>query len=497
MKILLVRSRYVFPKHYFPRTTNEPLGLEYLAAAIKKSHTVEIFDSIAEGWNKYLPADNSEDLLYQGTDLKSLQKAISRFKPDVIGVTWIFSVQNRPVIETIDFIKKNNKDIPIIVGGSHPSANPIQVMEQVPNIDIVVFGEGEITLKELLDKRLERLETINGVVYRKENQIIQNPSREFIKNIDDIPLPARDLAPYRNYSKQIFYASLISLFKKAGINPRQQRNLAFLSSSIPLLYELYCVFYNKIHKEKQLPFGDIMMSRGCPNNCVFCAVHTIWKPTWRPHSLERVLEEIDYLVSKQGIRRIFIADDNFNISKENIIQICQAIVARKYNITFQTGPYLPTLDDEILEWLKKAGVRSMRLSIESGNQEVLDKIIRKRIDLSKVPSVVKSAQRIGFNVEGAFILGLPGETIETMNDTVNFIKRVGFDGAKLSIYQPFPNTDAYEICRKKGYLTKDYDPERIYVRGGDCFVKTEEFTPEDVLKIAKEFWKNNERGVTE
>jgi radical SAM superfamily enzyme YgiQ (UPF0313 family) len=129
----------------------------------------------------------------------------------------------------------------------------------------------------------------------------------------------------------------------------------------------------------------------------------------------------------------------------------------------------------------------IRLSIESGNQEVLDKIIRKRIDLSKVPGVVKSAQRIGLNVEGAFILGLPGETIETMNDTVNFIKRVGFDGVKLSIYQPFPNTDAYEICRDKGYLTKDYDPERLYVRGGDCFVKTEEFTPEDVLKIAKGF----------
>ncbi len=496
MKILLVRSRYIFPKHYFPRLIDEPLGLEYLAGAIRKSHTVEIFDSIAEGWNKYSLADDGEDLLYQGADLKSLQKVISRFKPDVIGVTWIFSVQNRPVIETINFIKKNTKNMPIIVGGSHPSANPIQVMEQVPNIDIVVFGEGEITLKELLDKRLNNLETINGIAYRDNGQIIQNPAREFIKNIDDVPLPARDMVPYRNYSKQMLYAFLISLFRKTGIKPKCQRNLAFLASSIPLLYKLYYFFYNKNHEERQLPFSDIMTSRGCPNNCVFCAVHVIWKHTWRAHSLERVLEEIDYLV-KNGIKRINIQDDNFNISKERIIKICQAIVARKYNITFQTGPYLPTLDDEILEWLKKAGVRSMRLSIESGNQEVLDKIIRKRIDLSKVPSVVKSAQRIGFNVEGAFILGLPGETIETMNDTVNFIKRVGFDGAKLSIYQPFPNTDAYEICRKKGYLTKDYDPERIYVRGGDCFVKTEEFTPEDVLKIAKEFWKNNERGVTE
>jgi len=492
MKILLVRSRYIFPKEYLLRPISEPLGLEYLAAMIRKSHQVEIFDSIAEGWNKYSPADNGEELAYQGVGLKALQKKINSFKPDVIGITWIFSQQNRPVIETIDFIRKNNKNIPLIIGGSHPSANPILAMEQAPNVDIVVVGEGELTLKELLDKNLKNLETISGIAYRKNGGIIRNPDREFIKNIDDIPLPARDLVPYLNYSKQMLFAFLIKFFEKIGFKQKYQRHLAFLFSSIPLLPKLFYIFRNKKHEESQLPFGNIMTSRGCPNNCVFCAVHIIWKHTWRPHSLERVLEEIDYMVKKLGVKKITFDDDNFNLSKERIIKICQAIVVRKYNVSFVSGAtYLSTLDDEVLAWLKRAGFKSIRLSIESGNQEVLDKIIRKRFDLSTVAGVVKSAQKFGLRVEGAFIVGLPGETIQTMRDTVNFAKKTGFDYVRIFVYQPFPNTDAYEICKNKGYLTDDYDPERLYIVGNKCFVKTEEFSPEDVLRIAKGFDETN------
>ena len=129
----------MLPKFYLPRFINEPLGLEYLAAAVRKNHEVQIFDLIAEGWNRYRSADDQEDFFYQGSDLKTLQKKISSFKPEVIGLTWLFSVQNRPIIETINFIKENNKNVFLIVGGSHPSANPVQIIKDNSGIDAVVF----------------------------------------------------------------------------------------------------------------------------------------------------------------------------------------------------------------------------------------------------------------------------------------------------------------------------------------------------------------------
>ncbi len=479
----------MLPKFYLPRFINEPLGLEYLAAAVRKNHEVQIFDLIAEGWNRYRSADDQEDFFYQGSDLKTLQKKISSFKPEVIGLTWLFSVQNRPIIETINFIKENNKNVFLIVGGSHPSANPVQIIKDNSGIDAVVFGEGEITLKELLDKGLKEPESIDGLAFKKEGKIIQNKARAFVKNIDDILPPARDLIPYPKYSKQMLYVFLVNRFKKFDfLGQKNQRRLAFLFSSLPFLEKVYYRFYNRRHEgDLQLPEGDVMTSRGCPNNCIFCAVHIIWKHTWRAHSVERVLEEIGRLVLKYKLKRINIQDDNFNISKERLIKICQGIVEKDYKITFSaSGTYAPALDDEVLKWMQKAGFKNIRLSIESGNQEVLDKIIRKRIDLSKIPDIVKMAQKYGMKVEGAFIFGLPGETKQTMRDSVDFAKKAGFDGIKYFIYQPFPNTEAYDICEEKGYITEGYDPERIFITGNDAYVKTEEFSPEDVLSIARE-----------
>jgi len=474
-------------KFYFPRFINEPLGLEYLAAYLRNDHQVEILDAVAQGWNKYWLVEENPEMIYQGLNLKEIIKKINQSQPEVIGITWLFSTQNDCVNATIKAIKQTNKKIITVVGGPYPSANSKQILKDNHHLDIVIYGEGEITFKELLDKEIKDLENIQGIAFRENGQIKINPPRPLIENLDKLPLPARDLVPYQNYAKQNLYAFIYNRLNRWGINPQKNKSLTDKLSSLPFLEKFYYQLHNQKRKNDLLPKADIVSSRGCPNHCTFCAIHNIWQHKWRMHSAENVLQEIDWLVNNYGIRHINFQDDNFNASKKRTIEICQGLIKRKYNLTIlaPAGAFIPTLDEEILTWLKKAGLNNLRMSIESGNQEILNKIIKKRIDLNQIKPIVQICKKLGIKTEGAFMFGIPGETIQTMQDTLNFARKMKFDRIKKFIFQPFPNTELYDICVKNNYLTKDYDPRKIYVTGNKCYVKTEEFSPEDVIKIAR------------
>ena len=487
MKILLIRPFFSVEKFYFPRFINEPLGLEYLAAYLRNDHQVEILDAVAQGWNKYWLVEENPEMIYQGLNLKEIIKKINQSQPEVIGITWLFSTQNDCVNATIKAIKQTNKKIITVVGGPYPSANSKQILKDNHHLDIVIYGEGEITFKELLDKEIKDLENIQGIAFRENGQIKINPPRPLIENLDKLPLPARDLVPYQNYAKQNLYAFIYNRLNRWGINPQKNKSLTDKLSSLPFLEKFYYQLHNQKRKNDLLPKADIVSSRGCPNHCTFCAIHNIWQHKWRMHSAENVLQEIDWLVNNYGIRHINFQDDNFNASKKRTIEICQGLIKRKYNLTIlaPAGAFIPTLDEEILTWLKKAGLNNLRMSIESGNQEILNKIIKKRIDLNQIKPIVQICKKLGIKTEGAFMFGIPGETIQTMQDTLNFARKMKFDRIKKFIFKPFPNTELYDICVKNNYLTKDYDPRKIYVTGNKCYVKTEEFSPEDVIKIAR------------
>lgn len=490
MKILLVRTFYSLEKIYFPHFINEPLALEYLAAYIKNDHQVKIFDALVEGWNQYCEVPNDPERLYQGANLAKLEKAINQFGPEVIGINWFFSSQNDPVQITTQYLKNKFPHLPIIVGGPQPSSEPAQTLKDYTQVDIVVYGEGEVTLKELLDKGLNNLPSILGIVYRQDDKIIQNEKRPLVKNLDDLPFPARDLSKFSNYGRQRVYTSIYKKLDKFGLkNEKISRTITGKISALPLIDQIYYWGHNRKKSNKnQVPVADIVSSRGCPNNCSFCAVHNIWGRSWRMRSAENVLAEIKELVRKYNIKHISFQDDNFNVSKERTIKICQSLIESKYGITFSmpSGLYLPSLDEEVLSWMKKAGMNLARISIESGNQDVLNNIIRKRIDLNQVQKITAICRKLGIRTEGAFIFGLPGETIETMKDTARFAKTAGFDRIKKFIYQPFPNTDIYKVCIENGYFTPEFNPKKIFVTGDKCFIKTKEFSPDDVIKIARD-----------
>jgi len=477
MKILLIRPVFSVEKFYFPRFINESLGTEYLTSFIQKNHEIKMVDAVAEGWNNYWELKEYPETIFQGINPKRILKEISKYNPDVIGLPWLFSTQNNSIDLLVKIIKKFNKNIPIIVGGASPSADPEQTLKENKNIDIVVYGEGELTLKEILDNKIKNLEKINGIAFRRGNGIIVTPPRKLIENLDQLSFPYRNPKIYKNHSRQFLYEAIYLRTKK--------RKISSILSALPFIDKLYYEYHNNKNIVKKLPAGDIVTSRGCPNHCTFCAIHNIWGHSWRMRSAKNVLDEIDTLVRKHGIKHINFQDDNFNVSKERTIKICKGIIDKKYNITLlaPAGAFVPTLDYEVLSWLKKAGLNELRMSIESGNQNILYNVIKKNIDLKKVKEIVDICKKLKIKTEGAFIFGIPGETIKTMQQSLDFANQTGFDRIVKFIFQPFPNTELHKLCVEKNYLTKNYDPKRLYITGNKCFIKTDKFSPKDVLKM--------------
>jgi len=485
MKLILIRPFFSLEKFYFPRFISESLGIEALAGYLRGKFQFKVIDAIAEGWNKYWMLRSDPETIYQGLKPEQIMNKVKEWRPDAVGLTWLFSAQNTPVQILAKLIKEYDPKIKVIVGGAFPSCNPEQVLKENLEIDIVVYREGEFTLEELLDKKFQDLKNIKGIAFRDDGEVKINPPRPFNTQLDKLPLPARDLIPYKNYAKQNLYAFLYQRFKKIGFGFEKNNKIAAQLSRLPLLDKIHLYFRNQRRKLIQAPIADMVSSRGCPNNCTFCAAHSVQGRNWRARSPKNVLFEIDVLVNQYGIKHINVVDDNFTLLKSRTIEICKGLAKRNYNLTLWSNVFLPSLDEEVLKWLKKAGFHSLLFSIESGNQDVLDKIIKKRINLSKVKEMVDISKKIGIQTEGAFMFGLPGETIQTMKDTNKFIKKTGFDMNKKFIYQPFPNTKLYDICIEKDYLTPDYNPKKIYVTGDKSFIKTEEFSPEDVVKMAR------------
>ncbi len=485
MKILLIKPPFAVEKFYFPRFISESLGIESLAAFLAIDHEVKILDTVAEGWNNYWEKNEYPETIFQGLKPKKILEKIKKIKPDIIGITWLFSTQNKSIDLIIKLIRQFDKNIPIVVGGPHPSADPITILNENPEVNFVVYGEGEITLKQLLNNHCQNLEKINGLAFRKNEQIIVNQPREFIENLDILPLPQRQFSTHSNYSKQNLYQAIYLRLKKICSQESFLLALTKKISTLPLLPQIYYQLHNQ-HGREKLPSADVITSRGCPFHCTFCAIHNIWGHRWRMRSAENVLAEIDSLVRNHGVKHINFVDDNFNASKERVVKICQGIVTNNYQITFSSssGSYVPTLDEEVLTWLKKAGLSYIRMSIESGNPHILHNIIKKNINLDKVKGIVDICKKLKIFTEGAFIFGIPGETIETMEESLKFAKSVGFDRTIRFIFQPFPQTELYDLCLKNGYLTPDYDATKTYATGSKCYVKTEQFSPEEVQRIA-------------
>jgi len=438
MKILLIRPPGTgFYSYGFP------LGVGYIAAILKKSgYNVIIYDALNDS-----PA--------------FIREKISRENPDVIGISNQFSPQFDDVKSIARIAKDINKNFLVVAGGSHPSSCPSDFFNKTNCVDIVVIGEGEYTMLEIVQKisNNQPWQDIKGIAFKRNTEVIKNPIRPSIKNLDELPYPAYELFDMEVY----FKLTNFSLDRPTFAYPGSERAI------------------------------NLITSRGCPYNCVFCSIHSVMGNIWRAHSPEYVINHIKFLIEKYKIKHIHFEDDNLTLDKDRFKRMLDLILEADLKISWDTpnGVRADILDEELLRKSKKAGCVYLVMGVESGDQAVLDKIVQKKLSLKAVETTSKLAKNVKLNLEAFFVIGFPGETIQNMRDTLNFAFKLQFRYGVypiLLIATPLPGTRLYEICVKKGYIKEDFSYSRISPSIlSEGMIETEDFTLFDVRRLFKYF----------
>jgi len=458
MKTLLINP----PQTFFPGSLEAfvslPLGIMYIAAVLEThGYDVEIFDSLVAD----LRLKNIGDAKHYGMSWEKIREQIRRHKPDIVGITNPSSAQVDNAIRVSEVAKDVDPSILTVVGGPHTSVRPAEFLEDARNVDVAVIGEGEYTMLDIMNcyEGKKDISEVEGIAYRRGDAVILNRKRAFIENLDALPFPSYHLVDMDKY------------LTPRGIRYRSTRRRARALREISMI-----------------------TSRGCPFNCVFCSIHLHMGKAWRSHSKEYVVEHIEHVVRNYGVEHIHFEDDNITLDVERFEGILDGLTEKGVKFSWDTpnGIRADKLTIDLLAKMKKTGCTDLTVGVESGDQFVLDTVIDKQLRLADVVKAARMCKSLNIPLAAFFVIGFPGETKENMERTVKFalmLRREYGVFMMLMIALPLYGTRLYEICKQKGYLTKELTP-RAFCEGtqahGVGLIKTEDFTPEEVKRLALE-----------
>lgn len=358
-------------------------------------------------------------------------KQICSLRPDVVGISAVVSTAYKYVKELSFLIKQEMPNTVIVIGGGLSAAGDTVLSHSA--VDVVVHGEGEITFKELL-KRIEnreRLEGISGISFKKNGKIIKNPSRELIKNLDILPFPNYDLLNLDKYILDI------------------HRFVAERNYGIPGKIDQRVFNTNRSPK-----FLRINISRGCVNRCTFCYRNMTGI---RIHSFKYTGDLIEHFIKKYDIGHISFGDECFGHSKEWLWDFIKMIKERKFDLTYHvTGMRVNAIDEDIMAALKEIGVWHIQFGFESGSQKILN-IMEKNTTIEQNVNAALLAKKMGINTIPFIIIGYPGETVETLHQTINFLKKADLisETFRPTFPMAMPGTPLYEYAQLIGYINNE------------------------------------------
>jgi anaerobic magnesium-protoporphyrin IX monomethyl ester cyclase len=386
-----------------------PLGLLYIGTVLKENgFYVKILDAAARKLDK-------ADVI----------KWLTSVRPDIVGIS-VFTIAFLPVIDLIKHIKKWNPLIKIVLGHYHPTIEATRIMAKYgPYIDFCVRGEGEYTFLELcefLDKNYEGFPyRIKGLAFNQGERVILTPESPLILNLDDLPFPDRKLINFTykwNFSGFEFSKSKLT---------------------------------------------SIISSRGCPFNCSYCACTTFAKRRFRPRSPKNIIEELN-LIQGQGYTQLNFVDDNFTLLPKRTIKICELIKKEKIDIDWHTDGRVDQTSQNMLNWMKKAGCKSIWYGFETANQRILN-IYNKKTNITQFNEAIRKTRKANIDlIVGLFMLGAPTETIDEVKNTIKFAVESDIDVPFFNVVEIFSGTKFWNDYISQGMI----DPmDKVRTRVGN------------------------------
>lgn len=432
MKTLLIKVPYMQIFEAMQKTAARyfPLGLGYISSYMKsKGHDVLILDPEMQGI--------TEDGLYD---------IINREDPGIIGLSSVtpnFSLACRMAKKI-----KSVSDAVIVYGGIHASTFSDRIIQNHPEFDIVVYGEGEETMAELAEVirsnsySPERLKQIKGICFRDSGSVNKTPARRYIEDVDTFPFPDRDSID-------------LDVYKATG------------------------------HIGVSSKVANVLTSRGCPARCTFCESFLTMGYKFRAHSAGYVLSELKQLKEKYGVEQVVFNDDTFTINYDRVKTICEGLINNNYNMKWFCFARVNTIRDiEMLRLMKAAGCVQINFGVETGDEDMM-KSIKKGITLDQARKAFKLAHKAGIKTSAGFIFGFPGETRETIERTIKFAVELNPDVALFNVLVPFPGSETFQSFPELHGKIDDtdfWDSFKTASAGGDPVIELPGLTKEDLKK---------------
>ncbi|HDZ62126.1 MAG TPA: radical SAM protein, partial [Nitrospirae bacterium] len=377
---------------------------------------------------------------------RELKEIVASFAPSIVGIS-VMTPSYPRAVEICDLIKSYDGGIVTVLGGHHVSAVGMEVLEQSPDTDFAVMGEGEITMHELiqaLESGTSDYSEINGLAWRENGKIRVNGARELIEDINTLPLPARDLVDMDRYRLH----SYIDFGKKSA---------------------------------------TMITTRGCPFKCAFCSSWLTMGSRYRFRSVESIMQEIKELVDS-GVDHIVFEDDTMASKRDRIMAICDALIAMPNRPTWYCLTRVDTMDYELAGKFKEAGCKMVNFGIESGSPEIL-KLIGKKISLDRAVEAISACRKAGLRTQCSFIVGFPIDTEKTMAMTYDIAKKINPTIAIFFPLTPYPCTRMFNEFLDKSLLPHSVDEWLSYImtdnKSGISLIS--DYTGEEIKAIANKF----------